>query len=67
MDYVNSVVFVWGHKLVRFMMFKDIWGRYAPGTTADWSQIGQIHDVQGYLGSLRSRYDRGMVTNWSGS
>ena len=29
-----------GNKLVRFVMFKEIWGRYAPGTTADWSQIG---------------------------
>ena len=33
--------------------------------TAEWSQIGLIHDVRGDLGSLRSRYDRGMVTNWS--
>ena len=25
-----------GNKLGRFVMFKEIWGRYAPGTTADW-------------------------------
>ena len=31
------------------------------------SQIGQIHDVLGGLGSLRSMYDRGLVTNWSDS
>jgi hypothetical protein len=47
------------------MMFEEIWGRYAPGMTAEWSQIGQVRDVLGGLGSLRSRYDRGMVTNWS--
>ena len=47
------------------MMFEEIWGRYAPGMTAEWSQIGLIHDVLRDLGSLRSRYDREMVTNWS--
>jgi hypothetical protein len=47
MDYVNSV------------MFWEVWGRYAPGMTAEWSQIGLIHDV------LWGRYAPSMTAEWS--
>jgi len=37
---------------------REVWGRYAPDTAANWSEF---LDVPGSLGSLRSSYCRELV------